>query len=371
MLHSSVGSMGSAGFGALASSRSPIRPVPSYPIGAFDALSQLDVLSSRPGSAANTPMRSHGVSASMPPTPTAQSSTQSPAAASTLSDAAAHTKPPLSSHVQLPASPIRTTPSDGSGSVSSSDGTQHMAPASSASRGDPVSSGAAASQPQTAAGPHSPLLNSAASCGSHTPSLLDRGSAAVQPMQGRDQTAEPPNTSPFRNPAQNLQPRSSATESQPGTDPPKPALHSADSSGAATVSGSPLSGSKLEAKTTPSPGPRIRGTTDAELRALAALSQGGRIASGADPSMSFVLSPSRPASEAPTASLSDCQWAGLVTSPPSSPDPIQDLHPPQVPHHAAYLPLLGSYCTCLSCTVSHQLCIAYSRQHTASARLIT
>ena len=363
MLHSSVGSMGSAGFGALASSRSPIRPVPSYPIGAFDALSQLDVLSSRPGSAANTPMRSQGASASMPPTPTAQS----PAAASTLSHAAAHTKPPLFSPVQSPVAPIRNTASDGSGSLSSSDGTQHAAPASSASQGDPVSSGDAASQPQTAAGQHPPLSNSAAS---HTQSLLDGGSSAVQPTHGRDQTADPPNTSPFRNPAQNLQPRSSATESQPGTDPSKPALHSASSSGAGTVSGSPLAGSKVEAKQMPLPGPRIRGTTDPELRALAALSQGGRIASGAEPSMSFVPSPSRPAAEAPTASLSDCQWAGLVTSPPSSPDPIQSLHPPQVPHHAAYLPLPGSDCTCLSCTASDQLCIADSWQHTASARRI-
>lgn len=236
--------MGSAGFGALASSRtgrpelvaaSPIRPTPSYPVGTSHALSQLDVFGgTRPPSAANTPMRPSGAAA-----------------------AAAGAVP--------------------------------------------------ASDPQNMAS-----LRTSAEAGSATPSQA--------PAHGHGNAS----IVEFRPPASVSQAQSSlvsthAHRSNGAGSESSPARGSstAGSAFAAPAAGAAADASVITpAKQVSSP-VSLCGTTDAELKALAALSSGGRLASGLRSSLDQL--PMMPAASA--GSLSKPQWAGLTTSPPASPDP--------------------------------------------------
>lgn len=230
--------MGSAGFGALASSRtgrpglvaaSPIRPTPSYPIGTSHALSQLDVFgSSRPSSAANLPMRSSGSTA-----------------AQLLSEP--RDAPSLRTSTQI-------------GSV-----TPTKAPAHTRANATPDRS--ASAQP------------------------LQGQSSSVRVHEARSNPAGGEVESAGGSPRAGIASHAPAVESKAGA-------AKARSAGGEGSSGS------------------ARGTTDAELRALAALSTGGRIASGLGAAADRLpMIPAAPACKP--------QWAGPTTSPPASPDPAQ------------------------------------------------
>ena len=270
------GSMGSAGFGALASSRgicpgsvgaSPIRPTPSYPIGSFDALSRIDVFSSRPPSATSTPMRSSSAAAAAgPSTPHAQSShgMPSPLQASLTTDRGANnaqTARGASAPLQASATAPLGTPR-GQSSLEASNQAQASADASLALQ----ASGSSTS-------------------GGSPPARMS--SELSRPAQAAPEAG----TLPVGSASQAGRARSTPAESVPD------AMRSALSNGL-----------------------NLSGTTDAELRALAALSHGGRIASGAGV----------PVAATAGASLSNPQWAGLVTSPPTSPDPASSSQPPLV-----------------------------------------
>ena len=324
-LQPSAGSMGSVGFGALARSRaaaasSPLRPTPSYPLGSFDALSQLNVFSSRPASAAHTPMRSPAGLPIIPATPEAQS----PSLARPATPHGPHALPPFTSPAQTNAAAMASLRGDAASSLPISHEPQHATLR--------TGSQAAASLPNDAASPAQsshvtgPLQSSTAGpSASHGRSSLELQSSAEQPSGGGVPAAQAAGSSPAgsRTPAHSsCELRSSTISSQPNA--ALQNLHSAASSGESSLSGTMAGGSTSEISATPAQ--RIGGTTDAELRALAALSHGGRIASGA----SVVASPSKVALAAPAGSLSESQWAGLVTSPPSSPEPSASLHPPRV-----------------------------------------